>query len=88
MDPRYSATVLRVFGKFASGGYVERKEKTLPWCPSCQTVLSNAEIEYRNRVDPSCYFLFSLRDPYRKLVLAHGEFAFSSGLLPLFPRFR
>jgi isoleucyl-tRNA synthetase len=73
MDPRYAATVLRVFGKFVHGGYVERKEKTVPWCASCQTVLANAEIEYRSRVDPSCYVVFPLPTAYRDLVVSKGK---------------
>jgi isoleucyl-tRNA synthetase len=73
MDPRYAATVLRVFGKFVHGGYVERKEKTVPWCGSCQTVLANAEIEYRCRVDPSCYVMFPLPAAYRELVISKGK---------------
>lgn len=41
MDSRYAATVLRVFGKFVNDGYVDRKEKTVPWCPSCQVSSTN-----------------------------------------------
>jgi isoleucyl-tRNA synthetase len=78
MDPRYAATVLRVFGKFVHGGYVERKEKTVPWCSSCQTVLANAEIEYQSRVDPSCYVAFPLPAAYRDLIVSNGTSTFIS----------
>lgn len=58
MNPHYEATVLRVFGKTVSDGFIEHKNKTVPWCPTDQTVLATAEIEYKDRKDPSIYVLF------------------------------
>lgn len=60
MDFNYEANTLRAFGILVEKGYIERKNKTVPWCPSCQTVLASAEIEYQDRKDPSLYVLFSL----------------------------
>jgi len=60
MDFDYEANTLRAFGDLVAGGYIERKNKTVPWCASCQTVLASAEIEYQDRKDPSIYVLFSL----------------------------
>ncbi|MBM3886686.1 isoleucine--tRNA ligase, partial [Candidatus Dependentiae bacterium] len=62
MDPAYEAEILRSFATFIAKGYIERKGKTVPWCASCQTVLAGAEIEYKERKDPSCYILFALED--------------------------
>ncbi len=56
----YEAKILEAFGIFVQKGYIERKNKTVPWCPSCQTVLASAEIEYADRKDPSFYVLFPL----------------------------
>lgn len=56
----YEAATLRAFGKFVADGYIERKNKTVPWCSSCQTVLAAAEIEYQDRKDPSIYVMFPL----------------------------
>lgn len=61
MDPAYEAAVIRVFGDCVERGYIERKNKTVPWCPSCQTVLAIAEIEYQDRKDPSIYVEFPLQ---------------------------
>ncbi len=58
MNFSYEASILRAFGQFVSDGYIERKNKTVPWCASCQTVLAIAEIEYIERKDPSIYVLF------------------------------
>lgn len=60
MDYSYEASILRAFGIFIEKGYIERNNKTVPWCASCQTVLASAEIEYNDRKDPSVYTLFPL----------------------------
>jgi Isoleucyl-tRNA synthetase len=62
MSPQYEASILRSFAVFLEKGYIERKGKTVPWCASCQTVLATAEIEYKDRKDPSCYVMF----PFKK----------------------
>ena len=58
MDPIYEAQTLRAFGIMVGKGYIARKQKTVPWCMHCQTVLANAEIEYEDRKDPSVYVQF------------------------------
>lgn len=60
MDHGYEAATLRAFGEFVSHHAIERKNKTVPWCPFDQTVLASAEIEYKDRKDPSVYALFRL----------------------------
>lgn len=60
MNYGYEASIMRAFGDFVTKGYIERKNKTVPWCAHCQTVLASAEIEYQNRKDPSIYVLFTL----------------------------
>jgi isoleucyl-tRNA synthetase len=60
MNFSYEAKELQALGSFVERGYIERSNKTVPWCASCQTVLANAEIEYADRKDPSIYVLFPL----------------------------
>jgi isoleucyl-tRNA synthetase len=60
MDPEYQAAIVRAFGIFVAKGYIEYKNKTVPWCFSDKTVLAAAEIEYQDRKDPSVYVLFKL----------------------------
>ena len=60
MDYSYEASILEAFGRFVAQGYIERKNKTVPWCASCKTVLAAAEIEYQDRKDPSIFVLFPL----------------------------
>lgn len=60
MNFEYESAILKAFSHFVADGYIERKNKTVPWCPSCQTVLASAEIEYQERKDPSIYVRFPL----------------------------
>ena len=60
MDYTYEASIMRAFGDFMAKEYIERKNKSVPWCAHCQTVLASAEIEYQDRRDPSIYVLFGL----------------------------
>jgi len=71
MDPEYEAAVIRVFGDCVQKGYIERKNKTVPWCPSDQTVLAIAEIEYQDRKDPSVYVEFPLQTEDAQKLLPH-----------------
>lgn len=58
MNPSYEASILRAFAALVRQGFIERKNKTIPWCPHCQTALATAEIEYAERKDPSVFVLF------------------------------
>jgi len=60
MAPSYEAAIMRAFGIILGKGLIERKNKTVAWCPSCATTLASAEIEYQDRKDPSLYVLFAL----------------------------
>lgn len=69
MNFSYESSILKALGVFIDKGYIERKNKTVPWCPSCQTVLASAEIEYADRKDPSVYTLFTLtKDAIKSIV--------------------
>ncbi len=74
MSYEYESSILHAFAKFVSGGYIERKNKTVPWCASCQTVLAQAEIEYQDQKDPSVFVLFPLqREATEKLFPNVGK---------------
>jgi len=68
MSSEYEANTLKAFAELVEKGYIERKNKSVPWCPACQTVLASAEIEYQDRKDPSIYFTFMLNDATRKTL--------------------
>lgn len=77
MSYDYEASVIRAFGVFVEKGYIQRKEKTVPWCASCQTVLATAEIEYEDRKDPSLYVAFELT------AASSAQFKFFDGSKPV-----
>lgn len=60
MSPQYEAATVEAFGQLVKGNFIERKNKTVPWCFHDETVLAAAEIEYKDRKDPSIYVLFEL----------------------------
>ncbi len=71
MNPEYEADILRAFATFVEKGYIERKGKTIPWCPSCQTVLATAEIEHKDRKDPSIFVLFPFEQEAARLTFPY-----------------
>ena len=70
MDPSYEAEQIRVFGAMAEQGYIYKGLKPVYWCPSCETALAEAEIEYEPKKSPSIYVAFPVQDG--KGVLADG----------------
>lgn len=72
MDPKYEADTVRAFGILVEKEFIERKNKTVPWCFYDQTVLASAEIEYKDRKDPSVYVLFDLKDSDAQSLFAQA----------------
>lgn len=60
MSKRYEGDTVRAFGVFVEKGFIQKKNKTVLWCYSCQTTLATAEVEYYQRKDPSIYVHFVL----------------------------
>lgn len=67
MSTDYEASIVRVFGELALAGYIYRGLKPIYWCPSCETALAEAEIEYGPYVSPSIYVRFQLKSDPREL---------------------
>lgn len=70
MNYAYEAAILEAFAKFVAGGFAERNFKTIPWCATCKTALAAAEIEYKDRKDPSLYIWFGFDEPTTKRLFA------------------
>jgi isoleucyl-tRNA synthetase len=58
LDPKYEAAVIDLFGQLVEKGYVYRRRKPIHWCSVDQTALAEAELEYRERSDPSVTLRF------------------------------
>lgn len=62
LDPKFEARQIRVFGKMAKKGYIYKGLKPVYWCPSCETALAEAEIEYQEDRTYSIYVKFEVID--------------------------
>ncbi|MDH7500266.1 MAG: isoleucine--tRNA ligase [candidate division NC10 bacterium] len=60
MDFSYEAQIVLELGKFAGRGSLYKGLKPVHWCPSCQTALAEAEVEYEDHASPSIYVKFPL----------------------------
>ena len=49
MDAGLSDAVLTVFCKLYEKGYIYQGEKLINWCPTCQTTISDAEVEHEDK---------------------------------------
>jgi isoleucyl-tRNA synthetase len=62
MDPEYEDGVLAVFEAMVEKGFVTRDKRSTAWCPNDATALAEAELEYRDREDPSILLRLPLAD--------------------------
>ncbi len=64
MHPEYEAATARELGRFMERGNVTRHKKPIYWCPSCETALAEAEVEYGDHTSPSIYVRFPVADAH------------------------
>jgi isoleucyl-tRNA synthetase len=62
MSPDYEAKIVEIFGEIFKNGYIYRSKKPIYWCPTCETALAEAEVEYGDHTSPSVYVKFRV-DP-------------------------
>jgi isoleucyl-tRNA synthetase len=60
LDPAYEAETLRVFAAMVGKDLVYQGLRPVLWSTGCQTALAEAEIEYKEKVDPAVYVKFPL----------------------------
>ncbi len=60
LDPKYEGAIAGVFGRLAKEGYIFRQKKPVYWCPTCETALADAEVEYANHISHSVYVKFKV----------------------------
>jgi len=62
MQRSYEAEILLTFAELVEKKFIYRGEKPIHWCPTCETALAEAEVEYSDVSSPSIYILFECRD--------------------------
>ncbi|WP_040293500.1 isoleucine--tRNA ligase [Acetonema longum] len=70
LKPAYEAEQIEVFGTMAKKGYIYKGLKSVYWCPSCETALAEAEIEYAEKKSHAIYVKFPLENDRGKLPAA------------------
>ncbi|GIV08102.1 MAG: isoleucine--tRNA ligase [Fimbriimonadales bacterium] len=63
MDYAFEAGLVRLFGELAQRGYIYRGLRPTLWCPTCQTALADAEVEYEEKTSDSIYVAFPVVKP-------------------------
>jgi len=60
LDPKYEASIVKVFGDLMKDGFIYRKKKPVYWCIICETAMAEAEIEYVDSVSDSIFVKFKV----------------------------
>jgi isoleucyl-tRNA synthetase len=60
IDPQYELGIIEVFELLWKRGHIAKRRKPITWCIYDRTALAEAELEYKNRVDPSVYLAFEM----------------------------
>ena len=62
LNAPYEGKQIEVFGEMAKKGYIYKGLKSVYWCPSCETALAEAEIEYAEKKSHTIFVKFPLVD--------------------------
>lgn len=62
LKPEFEARQIELFGSMANKGYIYKGLKPVYWCPTCDTALAEAEIEYSEDKCYSIYVKFQVED--------------------------
>lgn len=65
--PDYEAVQIGIFGDMAQKDYIYKGLKPVYWCPTCETALAEAEVEYADHKSPSIYVKMAVKDSKGKV---------------------
>jgi len=60
LDPKYEMFIIKVFGDLAEKGFIYRRKKPVYWCPTCETAMADAEVEYSDYSSDSIFLKFQI----------------------------
>ncbi|MDE2572343.1 MAG: isoleucine--tRNA ligase [bacterium] len=84
IDPSFEGTIVDALADLAQQGYLYKGLRSTYWCPTDETALADAEIEYRDHVSPSVYVRFPADAAQRGDLLSRFDGQVSeAGDLPL-----
>ena len=64
----YEAAQIGIFGDMTKKGYIYKGMKPVYWCPSCETALAEAEIEYADKQSTAIYVKFAVKNGFSVLT--------------------
>lgn len=70
MDEGLSDAVATVFVKLYEKGYIYQGEKLINWCPTCQTTISDAEVEHEDKQGGFWHIKYPIKGTDRFLEFA------------------
>lgn len=62
INAEFEAIQVKLFGEMYEKGYVYKGLKPVYWCPTCETALADAEVEYADHESHSIYVKFPITD--------------------------
>lgn len=62
LEKEYEAAQIGVFGEMAKKGYIYKGLKPVYWCPTCETALAEAEIDYADKKSTAIFVKFPVKD--------------------------
>ena len=68
MDPAFEAEEVKIFGTMYEKGYIYKGKKPVYWCPSDETALAEAEIEYQDDAVTTIFVKFRVTEDFGKLT--------------------
>ncbi len=68
LDPKFEAEQVKVFGAMAKKGYIYKGLKPVYWCPTDETALAEAEVEYADDPVVTIFVKFRVHDDKGKLA--------------------
>jgi isoleucyl-tRNA synthetase len=68
LKPAFEAEQIKIFGEMAKKGYIYKGLKPVYWCPSDETALAEAEIEYADDPVTTIYVKFRVKNDLGKLA--------------------
>ena len=68
LQPEFEAKQIEVFGAMAQKGLIYQGLKPTYWCPTCETALAEAEVEYQDDPVTTIFVKFKVHDDKGKLA--------------------
>ncbi|GHT59260.1 isoleucine--tRNA ligase [Endomicrobiia bacterium] len=60
LHPKYEASIIKVFGELVREGFIYRRKKPVYWCPTCETAMADAEVNYADHSSDSIFVKFNI----------------------------